>query len=110
VTGNGGTNNANTSDDRTYYYVFPSNNLELGLWMEAERMLHPYNQIGVDTQNEVVKEDYVLTTLLTDKFSASKEKHIQKPSVPLDNSGSMDHLDAATLEEFQAFNKKILHA
>jgi hypothetical protein len=34
VTGNG-TNNANTSDDRTYYYeVFPSNNLELGLWME----------------------------------------------------------------------------
>jgi predicted Zn-dependent peptidase len=30
VTGNGGTNNANTSDDRTYYYeVFPSNNLEL---------------------------------------------------------------------------------
>jgi hypothetical protein len=30
------------TDDRTYYYeVFPSNNLELGLWMEAERMLHP---------------------------------------------------------------------
>jgi predicted Zn-dependent peptidase len=69
VTGNGGTNNANTSDDRTYYYEFPSNNLELGLWMEAERMLHPYNQIGVDTQNEVVRrKDYVLTTLLTDKF------------------------------------------
>jgi hypothetical protein len=35
---------------RTYYYeVFPSNNLELGLWMEAERMMHPViNQIGVD--------------------------------------------------------------
>jgi predicted Zn-dependent peptidase len=61
VTGNGGTNNANTSDDRTYYYeVFPSNNLELGLWMEAERMLHPIiNQIGVDTQNEVVKEEKI---------------------------------------------------
>ena len=29
VTANGGKNNANTSDDRTYYYeVFPSNNLE----------------------------------------------------------------------------------
>src|SRR5690606_5038111 len=28
VTANGGTNNANTSDDRTYYYeVFPSNNV-----------------------------------------------------------------------------------
>jgi predicted Zn-dependent peptidase len=57
VTGNG-TNNANTSDDRvTLLRSIPSNNLELGLWMEAERMMHPViNQIGVDTQNEVVKE------------------------------------------------------
>ncbi len=59
VTANGGVNNANTSDDRTYYYeVFPSNNLELALWMESERLLHPViNKIGVDTQNEVVKEE-----------------------------------------------------
>ena len=59
VTANGGTNNANTNEDRTYYYeVFPSNNLELALWMESERMLHPIiNKIGVDTQNEVVKEE-----------------------------------------------------
>jgi predicted Zn-dependent peptidase len=57
VTGNGGTNNANTTEDRTYYYEVPSNNLELGLWMEAERMLHPdKHQIGVDTQNEVKEE------------------------------------------------------
>ena len=59
VSGNGGTNNANTTEDRTYYYeVFPSNNLELGLWMEVERLRHPViNQIGVNTQNEVVKEE-----------------------------------------------------
>jgi predicted Zn-dependent peptidase len=59
VSSNGGVNNANTTDDRTYYYeIFPSNNLELGLWMESERMMHPViNQIGVDTQNEVVKEE-----------------------------------------------------
>ena len=59
VSSNGGTNNANTTQDRTYYYeVFPSNNLKLGLWMESERMLNPViNQIGVDTQNEVVKEE-----------------------------------------------------
>ena len=59
VSANGGTNNANTTDDRTYYYeVFPSNALEVGLWMESERMLHPIiNQVGVDTQNEVVKEE-----------------------------------------------------
>ena len=51
VTANGGNNNANTSDDRTYYYeVFPSNNLELAIWMESERLMHPViNQIGVDT-------------------------------------------------------------
>jgi predicted Zn-dependent peptidase len=46
VSSNGGVNNA-TSDDRTYYYeVFPSN-LELALWMESERLMHPIiNQIG----------------------------------------------------------------
>jgi predicted Zn-dependent peptidase len=70
VTGNG-TNNANTSDDRTYYYeVFPSNNLELGLWMEAERMLHPViNQIGLTPKTKLLKKkkDCVLTTVLMDK-------------------------------------------
>src|SRR6187431_51547 len=59
VTSNGGVNNANTTEDRTYYFeIFPSNSLELGLWMESERLMHPIiNQIGVDTQNEVVKEE-----------------------------------------------------
>ena len=59
IPANGGTFNANTSQDRTYYYeIFPSNKLELGLWLESERMLHPViDQVGVDTQNEVVKEE-----------------------------------------------------
>src|SRR3990167_3137296 len=59
VTANGGQNNANTSDDRTYYYeVFPSNNLELAIWMESERLMHPViNEIGVKTQNGVIKEE-----------------------------------------------------
>jgi predicted Zn-dependent peptidase len=59
VSANGGSNNANTTQDRTYYYeTFPSNKLEIGLWMESERMLHPkIEKIGVDTQNEVVKEE-----------------------------------------------------
>src|SRR5690554_4649365 len=35
VQGNGGVLNANTSFDRTFYYeVLPSNQLELGLWLE----------------------------------------------------------------------------
>src|SRR5688500_15244956 len=49
VSSNGGQNNASTSHDRTFYYeVFPSNQLELGLWLESERMMHPViNDIGV---------------------------------------------------------------
>lgn len=111
VTGNGGVNNANTTDDRTYYYeVFPSNNLELGLWMEAERMLHPViNQIGVDTQNEVVKEEKRLRVdnQPYGNFLAEVKKNIfTKHPYRWATIGSMSHLDAATLEEFQAFNKK----
>src|SRR6188472_2947099 len=41
VQGAGGQLNANTTQDRTFYYeVLPSNQLELALWMESERMLH----------------------------------------------------------------------
>ena len=111
VTSNGGVNNANTTDDRTYYYeVFPSNNLELGLWMEAERMLHPIiNQIGVNTQNEVVKEEKRLRVdnQPYGNFIAEVKKNIfKKHPYRWATIGSMEHLDAATLEEFQAFNQK----
>src|ERR1700744_3555209 len=59
VSANGGSNNANTTQDRTFYYeVFPSNYLETGLWLESERMMHPViNDIGVQRQDEVVKEE-----------------------------------------------------
>lgn len=111
VTANGGTNNANTSEDRTYYFeVFPSNSLEVGLWMESERLMHPViNQIGVDTQNEVVKEEKRLRVDNQPYGSliAEVKKNMFKVHpyrwAPI---GSMEHLDAATLEEFQAFNKK----
>ncbi|MBK0370603.1 M16 family metallopeptidase [Flavobacterium agrisoli] len=111
VTANGGVNNANTSDDRTYYYeVFPSNNLELGLWMESERLLHPIiNQIGVDTQNEVVKEEK--RTRYDNRpygniFTVVKEKMFEVHPYRWTTIGSMKDLDAATLDEFKAFNKK----
>ncbi|NND10623.1 MAG: insulinase family protein, partial [Flavobacteriaceae bacterium] len=111
VSSNGGSNNANTTDDRTYYYeVFPSNSVELGLWMESERLLHPViNQIGVDTQNEVVKEEKRLRVdnqpygnILAEIKTLMFKKHPYKGTT----IGKMEHLDAATLEEFQAFNKK----
>jgi len=111
VTENGGTNNANTTDDRTYYYeVFPSNNLELGLWMESERMLHPIiEQGGVDTQNEVVKEEKRLRVdnQPYGKFLENVKKHLFKNHpYRWTTIGEMEHLDAATLDEFLAFNKK----
>jgi predicted Zn-dependent peptidase len=111
VTANGGVNNASTSDDRTYYYeVFPSNNLELGLWMESERLMHPIiNQIGVDTQNEVVKEEK-RTRMDNQPYGnilpVVKENMFKVHPYRWNTIGSMKDLDAATLEEFQAFNKK----
>ncbi len=111
VSSNGGINNANTNDDRTYYYeVFPSNNLALGLWMESDRMLQPViNQIGVDTQNEVVKEEKRLRVdnQPYGNFLAEVKKNMfDKHPYRWTTIGSMDHLDAASLEEFIAFNKK----
>jgi predicted Zn-dependent peptidase len=109
IPANGGTFNANTSQDRTYYYeTFPSNKLELGLWLESERMLHPVmDQIGVDTQNEVVKEEKrqrydapygkLLKALNDNLFKV----HPYKDQV----IGEMEHLDAATLEEFREYHK-----
>jgi len=111
VSSNGGTNNANTSDDRTYYYeVFPSNNLELGLWMESERLMHPViNQIGVDTQNEVVKEEKRLRVdnqPYGNILAEVKKNMFVKHPYRWATIGSMEHLDAATLKEFQDFNAK----
>lgn len=111
VSSNGGTGNATTNQDRTYYYeVFPSNGLELGLWLESERMLHPViSQIGVDTQNEVVKEEkrtnYDNSPYGQWTFQVFKNLFKEHP-YRWTTIGSLDHLDAASLEEFQAFNKK----
>ncbi|GAB1308159.1 pitrilysin family protein [Urechidicola sp. KH5] len=110
IPANGGTFNANTSQDRTYYYeIFPSNKLELGLWLESERMLHPViDQVGVDTQNEVVKEekrqsyDAPYGKLLEVIGSNLFEVHPYKDP----NIGYMKDLDAATLDEFNAYFDK----
>ncbi len=55
----GGELNAYTSQDKTYYYeILPSNQLELGLWLESERLLHlRIDSVGLETQRAVVKEE-----------------------------------------------------
>jgi len=111
VSSNGGQNNANTTQDRTFYYeVFPSNQLETGMWLESERMLHPViNEIGVKTQNEVVKEEKRQS--LDNRPYGNLITYISEglfPTHPYHNGviGSMKDLDAAKLDEFKDFFKK----
>lgn len=110
VTNAGGALNANTTQDRTFYYeLLPSNQLALGLWLESERMMHAkIEQIGVNTQREVVKEEKrqrmdnrPYGSFLTEVLQRSFKVHPYKWA-PI---GSMAHLNAATLAEFIQFYK-----
>lgn len=111
VSANGGQNNANTTQDRTYYYeVFPSNNLELGLWMESERLMHPIiNKIGVDTQSEVVQEERRMR-YDNAPYGRWREqmflKLFNKHPYRWQTIGSLEHLASASLDDFKEFNKK----
>jgi zinc protease len=84
IQGAGGTLNANTSFDRTYYYqILPSNQLELGLWMESERLMHAkVDSIGIATQKGVVTEEMKQTrdnqpygTILTETLKRAFTLH-----------------------------------
>ncbi len=110
VTSAGGTNNANTWYDRTFYYeVLPSNQLELGLYLESERLLHAkVDSVGIETQREVVKEERrqrvdntPYGSVLEETMKKAYTVHPYKWSV----IGSLDHLNAAKDEEFLAFYK-----
>lgn len=111
VSDNGGDNNANTNQDRTFYFeVFPSNQLQLGIWLESERMMHPViNEIGVKTQNEVVKEEKRQSIenrpygrFTQEIFDRLYTNHPYHRSL----IGSMEDLDSAKLDEFKGFFKK----
>jgi predicted Zn-dependent peptidase len=106
----GGTFNANTSNDRTYYFeILPSNRLELGLWLESERMLHAkVDQKGIETQREVVNEERRQSvdnrpygSILEEMLKRAFTKHPYRWSV----IGSMEHLNAAEEEDYVNFYK-----
>lgn len=108
VESNGGTLNANTSQDRTFYYeILPSNQLELGLWLESERMLHAkVDSVGIETQRSVVKEEkrqrvdnQPYASFITEMFKRMFTEHPYN-WVPI---GSMEHLDAAQKEDYVDF-------
>ncbi len=110
VQSNGGTLNANTSFDRTFYYeILPSNQLELGLWLESERMLHlKIDSVGVETQRNVIKEEkkqrydnQPYGKLFEEVFKHAYKKHPYRWT-PI---GSDQYIDKAKLDEFIEFYK-----
>lgn len=111
IASSGGVNNANTSQDRTFYYeLLPSNQLELGLWLESERMMHAkVETAGIETQREVVKEEKRLridNQPYSDAFSRVLwenlfKKHPYRWAV----IGSMENLDAAEESDYKNFYK-----
>ena len=110
VSGAGGNLNASTSFDQTEYHInLPANQVDLALWIESERMLHgKVEQIGVDTQRQVVKEerrrsyDNQPYGSLFEELSKLVFNGSPYSWVPI---GSVQYIDQATLEEFRQFYK-----
>lgn len=110
----GGTLNATTNQDRTNYFeTLPSSELELGLWLESDRMLAlDVSSENFENQRAVVKEErrqryenqpygLVYETLLDLVFPTS--------GYHWSTIGSMQHLDETIFTEVQAFHKKFYH-
>ncbi|MBA3829218.1 MAG: insulinase family protein [Taibaiella sp.] len=106
----GGELNANTSQDRTFYYEeMPSNQLELALWMESERMLHAkIDSVGVETQRKVVKEEkkqsydnrpYGQAQMIMFEYAYTTHPYRWTPI------GKEQYIDQASLSEFTNFYK-----
>ncbi len=106
----GGMLNANTSNDRTYYFeVLPSNQLKLGLWLESERMLHAkVDSIGIATQKKVVSEEKKQRvdntpygSLLAEVMKRAFTVHPYRWTT----LGNMEHLKRAEDKDFVNFYK-----
>jgi zinc protease len=106
----GGGLNANTSQDRTFYYdLLPSNQLELGLWLESERMLHAkVENVGIETQREVVKEEKRLRVdnqQYGNLFAETLDHAFDVHPYSWPPIGSMEDLNAAQDKDFVDFYK-----
>ena len=106
----GGSLNAYTSFDVTNYYVLlPSNQLELGLWLESERLLHAkVDSIGIATQKSVVTEEKKQTmdnqpygTILYETVKRAFTEHPYRWVV----IGDENHIREAEDHEFREFHE-----
>ncbi len=105
----GGSLNAYTSFDVTNYFVLlPSNQLELGLWLESERLLHPViDSIGIATQKDVVTEEMKQTRdnrpygrMMTETINRAFTVHPYQSDV----LGKDEHIRNATYEDITNFH------
>jgi zinc protease len=105
----GGYNNAETGDDFTHYYEeIPSNYLQTLLWAEAERLSSlTVNEANFKSERDVVKEEF-RQRILADPYGRFWQFLEQKSFVlhPYKRStiGSIEDLDAASLEDVRAFH------
>ena len=107
----GGTMNGTTWLDRTNYFeTLPSHQLDLGLWLEADRMatlLDALSQENLDNQREVVKNEKRWS--YDNRPYGTWQEKLQGHLFPEDHPyhhptiGSMADLDAASLEDVSAF-------
>jgi predicted Zn-dependent peptidase len=111
VQGAGGVANGTTYFDRTNYFeTLPSHRLELGLWLEADRMatlLDALNQENLDNQRDVVKNEkrQSYDNRPYGSFYERMAAAVFPPEHPYHHTpiGSMADLDAASLEDVRAF-------
>jgi len=106
----GGSLNAGTWYDYTIYYEnVPANELELALWMEAERMFHlKIDTTGVDTQKGVVIEER--KQRVDNQPYGSWMEEINKRAFTVhpyrwDIIGNPDHIRNSTFEDVYNFYK-----
>jgi zinc protease len=107
----GGTLNASTWLDRTNYFeTLPSHELELGLWLESDRLaslLPAMTQEKLDNQREVVKNERRFS--VDNQPYGSWDERIQAHLFPEGHTyhhstiGSMEDLNAASLDDVSAF-------
>jgi zinc protease len=106
--------NATTWFDRTNYFeTLPTGGLDLALWLEADRMgtlLDALTQENLDNQREVVKEEkrqrydnvpYGDVMELLNTLTFPSDHPYGHTTI-----GSMEDLDAATLEDVHAFFRR----
>lgn len=104
----GGTMNGTTSSERTNYYeTLPANQLPLALWLESDRMRSlKVTQENLDNQRQAVQEEKRLrydNQPYVNGFLRLFEMSFQNHANAHSTIGSMEDLDAATVEDVSQF-------